>query len=28
VLRESVTPVHWLGTLLIVTGIYLTARSG
>jgi multidrug transporter EmrE-like cation transporter len=28
VLRESVTPGHWLGTLLIVVGIYLTARSG
>jgi multidrug transporter EmrE-like cation transporter len=28
VLRESVTPEHWLGTLLIVAGIYLTARSG
>ena len=27
-LRESVTPGHWFGTLLIVAGIYLTARSG
>jgi drug/metabolite transporter (DMT)-like permease len=28
VLREAVTPVHWLGTLLILAGIALTARSG
>jgi uncharacterized membrane protein len=27
VLREAVTPAHWLGTLLIVAGIYLTSRS-
>jgi multidrug transporter EmrE-like cation transporter len=28
VLRESVTPAHWLGTLLILAGIALTTRSG
>jgi multidrug transporter EmrE-like cation transporter len=28
VLREAVTPTHWFGTLLIVVGIALTARSG
>jgi drug/metabolite transporter (DMT)-like permease len=28
VLGESVTPAHWLGTLLILSGIALIARSG
>jgi drug/metabolite transporter (DMT)-like permease len=28
VLREVVTPAHWAGTLLIISGMFLIARVG